>query len=168
MSTPSLSTDWKKIALVDALLLTVVFFIPALSHLTPFPLYVLDPMRLVMFAGLILTRHQTNALLLAIVIPMVSTLISGHPPFYKAILISIELAANLLMFTYAQGRWPRYTIGVLIGSIVLSKVLYYAFKFVFIQAQLVSGPLVSTPLYIQLLTASLVTAAVFYFFRKKG
>jgi len=143
--------------LVDATLLTIVYFIPALSHLCPVPLYLLDPMRLVLLAGLLLTRNNVNACFLALTIPVFSSLMVGHPPMVKAILISVELTLNVLLFLQFLNK-PKWHVSVaLFVSILLSKMVYYSMKFTMIKTGILDGVLFSTPLYIQMGVALLIT-----------
>ncbi len=44
----------------------VIMFLPAISHIMPFPLYYMDPMRLVLLGVYFVNRNHKNAYLLAI------------------------------------------------------------------------------------------------------
>jgi hypothetical protein len=143
--------------LIDLAILIAIYFIPALSHIAPFPLYLLDPMRIFMLAGYVLTRQNTNAYLLALTIPLFSSLVTGHPPLFKAILISIELTVNILLFMQLLNRTKLHMALALFLSIIGSKLVYYALKFAFINLGFVEGNLVTTDLWMQLGTAVFVT-----------
>ena len=143
--------------LVDTILLSLVYFIPALSHLCPVPIYLLDPMRLVLLTGLLLTRNNFNAYFLAFTIPVFSSLLIGHPPIVKAILISIELSINVLLFLQLLNK-PKLQVHVaLFLSIILSKMVYYALKFILIKSGILDSELLSTPLLYQIVTVTLIT-----------
>jgi hypothetical protein len=141
--------NWKIIG-TDILVLVLVYFIPALTHFSPFPLYYLDPMRLLLFAGFLISRNHANAYLLAITIPLFSTIVSGHPPFYKALLISIELFTNIFFFYYLLNKIKWNTGIIIFISTVISKLIYYAFKYIFIRLALIDGNLITTSVLIQL------------------
>jgi hypothetical protein len=49
------------------------------SPLNQYPIYLADPMRIVLLAGLLLTRNLKNGILLAVTIPLFSSLVIGHP-----------------------------------------------------------------------------------------
>ncbi|MDD4555381.1 MAG: hypothetical protein PHP04_14355 [Bacteroidales bacterium] len=153
--------------LVDSALLAVVYFIPALSHLCPVPLYLLDPMRLVLLTGLLLTRNNVNACFLALTIPVFSSLIVGHPPMVKAILISIELTVNVLLFIQFLTKPKWYVPIALFVSILLSKMVYYSVKFTMIKTGILDGVLFSTPLYIQMGVVLLITLVFSAIWMKK-
>ncbi len=140
---------WKIIA-TDVIIITLVYLVPLAAHVAPFPLYYADPMRLLLFTGYVLSKNRSNAFFLALSLPLVSTIISGHPPFYKALLISIELFANmyLLFFLIKKVNWHKSI--VILVSIVASKILYYLLKFVFIKYALVQGDLFATGIWIQI------------------
>jgi len=143
--------------LIDAVILVAIYFIPALSHVAPFPLYLLDPMRIFMLAGYVLTRQNTNAYLLAITIPLCSALVSGHPPLFKAALISIELAMNILLFVQLLSLTKLHVALTLFISILGSKLIYYGLKFALISFGLVEGDLITTNLWVQLGTVVFIT-----------
>lgn len=149
----------------DIVAIVAIMFLPAISHLMPFPLYYLDPMRLVLLGVYFVSRNNKNAYLLALGLPIFSMLYSGHPVFYKAILISIELFINMVVlhFLFRKGANIFYAVFL---SIILSKIMYYLFKFAFIEWSLISGKLFSTSLIIQLMIATGLSAVFFIFGRR--
>lgn len=153
---------------VDIVIFVSIFFIPALSHLAPFPLYLLDPMRILLFTGYLLTRQNANALLLALAIPLFSSLVTGHPPLFKAILISIELTVNLLIFMKLISNTKLHIALSLFLSIIASKFVYYALKLAFINLGLIEGELITTNLWLQLGTVVFVTILFFLIWTKTG
>jgi hypothetical protein len=148
--------------LVDIVIFACIFFIPALSHVAPFPVYLLDPMRIFLFTGFLLTRQNTNAFILALAIPLFSTLITGHPPFFKALLISIELVVNIFVLVQLIDRTKLHLALSLFVSVIASKLVYYALKAVFIYSGLIEGELITTNLWVQLGTV-LFIVVIFYF-----
>ena len=148
----------------DILAFVLIMLIPTLAHLLPFPLYYLDPMRLILFGVYFANRNHYNAYLLALVLPVFSMLYSGHPAFYKAILISLELFLNIIVLHFLFRKEINVFFAVLI-SIVLSKLLYYLLKFAFIKWSLISGELFSTNLIIQIVIA-LGLSTFFFLFRR--
>lgn len=166
MRTQTASFSLPKILLTDVLILTLVYFIPALSHVMPIPVYLLDPMRILLLTGFLLSRNNTNAFILAATIPLISTIATGHPPFYKAILISIELVSNIAIFVYLLKKISWSAPILLLIGIVASKIIYYSLKFLFIQFALIDGALITTNLLIQLATVSFVTLLFWIFYKK--
>ncbi len=148
-NTAVIPSKWKPVA-VDFLILLLVYFIPALSHVTPFPLYYLDPMRLLLLTGYLLSRNPVNAYILAVTIPLFSMLVTGHPVFYKSLLISFELLSNMLFFHFllSKTKWPAAVL--IFISIIFAKLIYYGCKYIFIQAGLIEGGLIATGLLTQL------------------
>ena len=151
---------------IDVGILIAIYFIPALSHLVGVPLYYLDPMRFFLLLGFFLTTNKTNAVILAITIPLFSWLVSGHPVLPKAFLISIELLTNVLLLAYFIKSSKISLLPSLIISIVLSKLIYYLFKFVFIQTGILEMEMIATDLYIQLITLFLLSTVMWFLFRK--
>ena len=150
---------------IDLAILIAIYFIPALSHIAPFPLYLLDPMRIFMLAGYVLTRQNTNAYLLALTIPLFSSLVTGHPPLFKAILISVELTVNILLFVQLLNRTKLHMAFALFFSIIGSKLVYYALKFAFINFGFVEGDVITTGLWMQLGTVVFVTLLFSFFWK---
>lgn len=161
----------KRDLLADAVALAFVLVVPALSHLTAIPFYLIDPMRIAALGVLLTTRDRKNSLVLAILLPVFSMLVSGHPVFPKCLLISVELGSNVLLLTWfsriASRLWssrPGLTTGVAaFASIFVSKGLYYLLKLAVISVGWLQMDLVSTALWIQLVVAlciSLVFALV--------
>jgi len=137
-------------SLLNVSALAFIYFTPALSHVLNLPVYLIEPMRLMLILALVHTNKQ-NAYLLAFTLPIFSFLVSGHPVFAKMLLISFELALNVFLFYFISKRMHNILFAAL-GSILLSKAAYYLVKFVLLQTLLLNGKLVSTPLFIQLIT----------------
>jgi len=166
-STLSLSNT-AKIAITDLLVLAAVYFIPAFVHATNFPLYYFEPMRLLLFAAYLISRNNANAFLLALTIPLVSSILPPyHPPFYKAIIISLELVVNLGCFIWLinKSKWPPFLLFFI--STVISKIFYYGFKYIFIKMALIEGNLISTDLLTQLITLGLLSLAFAIFYKRQ-
>lgn len=166
-SSPAATID-KRILLTDIGVLTAVYFIPALAHVTPFPLYYLDPMRLLLMAGYLLSRHGGNAALLALTIPLFSSWITGHPPFAKAVLIGVELLVNITLLHAAITRLRAPVLLLVFSSIVVSKLMYYAAKALFIQWGWIQDKVIATGLDTQLITAIAVSCAFALLYRRKS
>jgi len=139
-----------KTMLIDFIAISFVYFLPALSHLTSIPLYLIEPMRLAVILCLVHTNRK-NALIIAVSIPLFSLVVSSHPAILKTILITIELLINLFLFYFLCKKTNKFISMFL--SIVLSKIIYYSLKYVFIQVNMIDGNLISTPLVIQWLVA---------------
>ena len=150
-----------KIYLLDFMAITFIYFLPALSHLTSLPLYLIDPMRIAVLFCLIHTNRK-NAFLIAITLPIFSLIVSSHPAVFKTILIAAELVINLFLFYFLIKKMNVFFAMFL--SIMFSKILYYSGKYLFLQMGLVDGKLISTSLIIQLVVMiglSLYAAIIF-------
>lgn len=138
-----------KTILMDSMILAVIYFTPAFSHLLNMPLYIVEPMRLMLFVSL-LYSNKTNSFIIAASLPLFSLLTSGHPPIFKALLISGELLLNAALYFYLSGKIKNYFVPILL-SISLAKIFYYIFKFGFISTGLLAGSLVSISLLTQVI-----------------
>jgi len=154
MNARALPWTLAKHSLLDVLLLGLVWYVPTLSHLVSFPLYLLDPMRLVVFAALVISGRG-NALVVALALPLFSHLTSGHPVVPKLFLIQAELAANVLLFARLRHRDMGFA-GAAVLSTLAAKALYYAAKAALIQAALLHGPVVSTPWRYQIAVVAII------------
>ena len=137
---------------VDALLLTTACLVPTLSHLFAFPLYHLNPMLLVLLAGMLLVPDKRNALLLALLLPLVSMMAVGMPTPLKALCMMAELSAVVLI----SGRFSVQGFVPMLLAIIGGKVVYYLLKALL----LAPAVLVSAPVLTQLIVA--VAAAMLF------
>ncbi len=154
-----------RIIAFDIIALTFIYFIPAISHLLNFPLYLADPMRIMLIISLAHTSKR-NSYFIALSLPLFSLLISSHPSFYKMILISSELMLNIFLF-YTFTEKIKNTFTALMLSIIISKTIYYSCKFLLINLSLLNAGLVSTPIYLQILT-SIMLGIYFHRFWNKN
>ncbi|MDZ7777792.1 MAG: hypothetical protein U5L09_20335 [Bacteroidales bacterium] len=148
----------------NILAVALIYFIPAISHALSFPLYLFEPMRLVLVLALVHTNKQ-NAYVLAATLPFVSFILSGHPLFFKAFLISGELVLNVALF-FAFLRFFQAKFTAILASIVVSKAIYYLGKYALIQFAVLDSSLVSTALWIQVATMALFSIYVAFFFKE--
>lgn len=156
--------DIVRSVVTDIVLLGVVYYLPTISHLLAFPLYLLDPMRIVIFASILFSGNRINPFFLAFTIPVFSYLVGGHPIFLKSLLIGLELLANVAVF-YALLTRGRPVFVSVFASILIAKALYYALKALLICVGWLNMELVSTPIYVQLavvLGLSIVTTLLYH------
>jgi hypothetical protein len=152
-----------KALFIDFLAITFIYFLPALSHLTSLPLYLVDPMRIAVLFCLAHTSRR-NTFLIAITIPLFSLLVSSHPAIIKSILISIELMINVFFFYYLIEKTNTFTAMFL--SIVFSKIVYYSTKFICLQLHLIDSKLVFTSLIIQWFVAVGLSLYVAFIYKR--
>jgi len=147
------------VVLIDILLLTALYVLPSFSHVTALPLYMLEPMRVALIIALLFT-NRANTYLLAFTIPLASSMITGHPVFFKAVLMGIELTILVAGYSYLVrfDRIPAFV--ALTAGIIIGKLVYYSMKFAALGTGLLTGSLVSTPWQNQLILA-VGTAGVF-------
>ena len=89
-----------------------------------------------------------------------SSFITGHPVFFKAILMGIELTILVATYSYLV-RWKQIpAFAALTAGILLGKLVYYSMKSVALGTGILAGSLISTPVQTQMILA-LGTAAVF-------
>jgi hypothetical protein len=151
-------------AIIDVLALTFVFLMPTISHLVPFPLYYIEPMRIMVILAM-MHSHRNNAYLLAFALPLFSFAISAHPVFIKSLLIAIELAAMVGFFQVIKKHIPA--VAAIFSAIILSKVLYYALKFGAIMTLMPGQNLTGVPFLAQLGVTIGLSLYVFLILRTK-
>lgn len=150
--------------LIDISALAFIYFVPTISHLISLPVYFIEPMRLMLVVALVHT-NKSNAYLIALTMPVFSFLISGHPLLPKMILIAFELSLNVFLFYALIGLTKRLFPSILL-SIIISKIVYYLLKFGMIQFAIIDSGLISTPIFIQLITTVVFSSYLFIFYRK--
>lgn len=149
VSTHPLSISRIKNIIFDLIALAAIYLVPAVSHLLSFPVYYLEPMRLMLILAIVHTSRR-NAYLIAITLPLFSLLVSAHPSLIKTSLITGELLLNAWLFFFLSEKLSNKSLSIFL-SIIVSKLLYYLLKFLLINSILMSGKLISTPIYIQLI-----------------
>lgn len=137
--------------------LAFVYLAPALSHLTGLPVYMLEPMRLMVIIAM---AHGSRniALILASTLPLFSFLVSGHPELLKMVIISGELVLNVSLFFFLKHKYLRVFPAALL-SVAISKLLCYlaywpVFSFQFIVSE-------AEPLF---LAVQIITTLIFSFY----
>lgn len=145
--------DFMKHSIFNFAAVLFIFFVPALSHLTALPIYLIEPMRLAVILAVVYTSKR-NAFIVALTLPIFSFLVSAHPVFLKSFLIMAELILNVALFFFMKKKIKNDFISMLF-SISISKTFYYSVKIVLINSLLINSDLISTPIYIQLVTMML-------------
>lgn len=165
-----------RVALIDAVLVGAACLIPTLSHLTALPLYRLNPMMLVLLGGMAAVRDpesglisSRNALLLAVMLPVVSMLAVGMPAPAKALCMAAEMLTVVAVASAMERYWGNlmshgqpavkrfaaYT-GMMLSAMLCGKIIYYLLKALLLP----SAALVGTPLLTQAVV--MVVAAGLY------
>jgi hypothetical protein len=157
--------DLLKALLIDMAALAFILVTPSLAHLFSFPVYMLEPMRLMMILSV---AHSTrkNSYLLALSLPLFSFLVSGHPELVKMMIITAELVLNVWLFYFMASRVRNIFLAGLV-SILLSKVFCYSayllvFPMVFVRDE--AGTMF---LVVQSLTTLLFSGYLFMMFKGK-
>lgn len=124
-------------AIMDAALIAAACLIPAVSHLTALPLYMLNPMLALLLVGMLLGKDWRNALVLAVLMPAVSSLVVGMPTAAKMVCMMAELATVAGLFHLLSRRWA--VLPAVLVSVLAAKVVYYALKAVVIAPAVLVG-----------------------------
>jgi len=125
-------------------------------------------MRIILILSIAHT-NKLNAYFIGLSLPLFSFIFSGHPVFPKFFLVIFELSLNVWFFYFIIHKFKKYlslqdmktrsyvvALAVL-SSIILSKLIYYAAKYILISSLIVDSELISTPIYIQLSLAFILS-----------
>ncbi|MCS7052865.1 MAG: hypothetical protein NZM09_03915, partial [Ignavibacterium sp.] len=138
-----------KISLINFIGISLAILVPILSHITDIPFYYLEPMRLISIL-IYISFNKKNGLIYALYMPLLNTLVTGHPTFFKSVLIATELLINLYLIDFLSRKSKlAFTLQLFI-SIVLSKIYYYLLKLLLLNVSILQGELFSSDLTIQL------------------
>jgi len=154
-----LSISKIKIYVFDLIALLAIYLVPAVSHLLSFPVYYIEPMRIMLILAIVHTSRR-NAYLIALTLPLFSLLLSAHPSLIKTSLITGELLLNVWLFFFLSEKFSNKTLSIFL-SIIASKIFYYLVKFFLITSVILTGELISTPIYIQIIVL-FVSSGYFY------
>ena len=159
MQTSSLVKSHLRTVIIDAALIVLLCLTPALSHFFGVSYHYFEPMRIALFAGLLLVDDKRNGYLLAALLPVASMLISGMPTPPICALMVLELMLNVFIFHLITKVSKSAFVGMLTG-IVLSKVVFRLLKWgVISQGMMQTSELIAN-WQVQLVVA-VVFAAVF-------
>jgi len=147
-----------KTAIIDILAISAIYFMPSITHLLSFPIYLIEPMRIALVFAMMHTRKE-NAYLLALTLPVFSFLISGHPVAPKMIIITLELLVNVWLF-FTFSKMVKNEALSIFAAVLLSKMFYYFIKLGLIGLGLLNMNLISTPIWIQFVVAIALSAYV--------
>lgn len=153
--------------ITDVAALVFVGLVPAASHLFKIPVYYIEPMRIMLVLAL-LYSSRWNAYALAIVLPLFSFLVSGHPAPLKMMIIITELVLNAWLFLlfYRNTKMPFLST---FGSIVISKIFCYAMYLIFFSMAFVRAEAGTAFLIAQVLLTLLLSSIVWLIeHRRKG
>lgn len=151
--------------LLDVIALVFIYSVPSISHLVNFPVYLIEPMRVMLILSIAHTSKR-NAYILALTMPVFSFVTSGHPEFTKMILITFELLLNVYLLYFLARKINNHFFAVFL-SIIISKIAYYIIKYVLINTTLISAGLITTPLYIQLTTTIIFSLYLIKFYKNE-
>lgn len=165
MVNKTLSIDIKRVLIWDFIAFSFVLIVPAISHMTSFPLYKFEPMRLLLFFNLLILGEKKNAFVLSVALPLFSFLFSGHPFLPKAIVMSLELFVNVFVLFQLMNK-INTTLAVFL-SIVLSKLCFYGLKYAIISLGWLNTTLIETDIIIQLIVALAISLAYTLFYKNK-
>lgn len=150
--------------LLDILALAVVYFTPAIGELIHLPFYMIEPMRLMVILSI---AHSTsaNSYLLALTLSFFSWAVSGHPEFFKMLVMTSELMANVFLFYFLFRKLDSVFLSMVI-AIVVSKIFCYGLYLIFFSMMFLREEADSTFLIAQVITTLLFSVYVFIVKRK--
>lgn len=129
------------VAGADAALVAAACMIPAASHLTAAPLYMLNPMLALLLAGVWVGRRAgwqlANGLLLALLMPLASSLLAGMPVAEKLPCMVAELAVVAGGFALLSRRMA--TLPAVLLAALAGKGVYYGLKALLMPAATLVG-----------------------------
>lgn len=152
-----------KTILLDTIALLFIAFAPALSHMFAVPIYMLEPMRIMLILSIVHTSRK-NSYLIALALPLFSFIISTHPSILKTLLICSELLLNVFLFTFLL-KHIRNSFTAILSSILISKLFYYIVKLGLLSFGFMDGGLIATPLYLQAIVALGLSTYLYFFYK---
>ncbi len=126
-----------KFAVLDTVLVALACLVPAASHLFAVPLYMANPMLALLLAGMLIGEDWRNALVLAVIMPLVSCVLTGMPAAGKMVCMMAELATVATLFGWLSRRWQ--VLPAVLVSVLAAKVVYYALKAVVVAPVVLVG-----------------------------
>ncbi|MGE5352907.1 MAG: hypothetical protein ACM3P0_12545 [Acidobacteriota bacterium] len=147
-----------KSVLLDIIALAFIYFVPTISHMFSIPFYLLEPMRIMLILSMA-HSGKLNSFFIAFSLPLFSFLISSHPSMEKSILLTAEMAMNVWLFYEFSKKFNGFYSALF--SIGIGKIFYYALKYTFILLGILDSELVTTPIYLQVITMFVLSGYVY-------
>ncbi len=116
ISVHPLSISKIKSIVFDLMALLFIYLVPAISHLLSFPVYYLEPMRIMLILAIVHTTRK-NAYLIALTLPLFSLLISAHPSLIKTSLVTGELLLNVWLFFFISEKLSNKSLSIFLASL---------------------------------------------------
>jgi hypothetical protein len=162
----SVSKETYKGILIDIAALAFIYFAPAFAHWLNFPVYMIEPMRLMLVLSM---AHSTrkNSYLLALTLPLFSLVVSSHPEFYKMLVITSELLLNVFLF-YALSARIKNAFLAMFPAIILSKLFCYLLYFIFFTPAFLRSEASTSFLVVQVITSVVFSFYIFIFALRKN
>jgi len=152
--------------LLDIIALVVVYFTPKFDQLVHFPFYMVEPMRLMVVLSIV-HSSRANSYLLALSLPLFSWAVSGHPEFYKMLVMTGEITINVFLFYYLIRKIDSVFLPMII-SIVVSKILCYIFYLVFFSMMFIREEAEPSFLIAQVISTLVFSFYIFFVLRIKS
>lgn len=166
MKTIALHAEKREIGrnfILDFIALAFIYFAPSLAHLVNLPVYMIEPMRLMLILSLV-HSGKFNSFLLAMTLPLFSFLVSSHPAAPKMLIITAELVLNVFLFYFFLGKL-KSPFFAMISSIIVSKLMAYALYLIFFSLAFVRSEAEISFLLIQLVTTVIFSSYAGLFFQ---
>ncbi|NOU18355.1 MAG: hypothetical protein HOO91_12435 [Bacteroidales bacterium] len=155
-----------QIVIFDFISIIVILFVPTVSHLTGFPFYIFEPMRLLVISYLIFSKNK-NSYFLAILLPLFSFIFAGHPSLFKLPLVTIDLLLNVAFLNILLTKRFNIYFSIIL-SVIISKVVYYSLKAIFIYVGLLVNGLVETNIIYQIANLLILLGISFIYVKKSN
>ncbi len=149
-----------RVMLIDAVLLAFICAVPALSHVFAIPFYKLNPMAMCLLAGMLLVRWKGNGYLLAVLLPVVSMLVSGMPVPAVCVCMVAELLSVVGVYGLLERRAGAFV--SILAALLSGKVVFYLLKTVLVAPAVLIG----TNVWLQL-TVVAVFGALFAMIKRR-
>ena len=150
---------YKKSFIIDIIGILLIYFLPEISQLLNIPVYLFEPMRVIIVVAMV-HSSRNNAYLLAFLLPLISLILSNHPSVIKTFILSGDLLLNIFLF-FSLIKFKVNKFLLMSMCIFASKLAYYLAKYFLIEFSVLKGELIATPLYIQMLIVIILSGYVY-------
>lgn len=126
-----------RIIIIDTVLLGVICAVPALTHWLAMPLYKMNPMLMALLAGMLLVRPKGNSYLLAVLLPVVSMLLTGMPAGGRCVCMVAELTLLTAVYGLLRERVPVFV--AMMSAMVVGKLVFYGLLALLVSPEVLVG-----------------------------
>jgi hypothetical protein len=127
------------------------------AHSIGIPLYKINPMHWVLYYVILLKKPSLSSIaILAIALPITSSIATGHPLIIKSMIMCVELLLYGLVFNFALHHHSKTIFQSYLLSQFIGHLIYYGIKYTLIRIGALNSVLFASSVILQIIVVILL------------